>query len=271
MASFDVIDAAQHAYRQFWAERAYLMRLAMVPIFVKFICLVTVMSLGLKDNFLRQALIFLPDYFTEGWMLAHVVRLAFLGQRWPFRPTGDNTADEMILRDRFRGVMAGTLSYVLVKFLAAGILHYFILAEAEMTRAAEAGQLNGGVFLVMLVMMFVMLWAVRLMWVHIPMALNFPVRDYLRAVGRGLMPSFYMIGAWMVCTVPVMFLMKMAATFIIVLAGGQNAGVDFIIAALQAGTETVTKILATFAVGWGIAQMMLPPEQRKPPGLRGRK
>lgn len=267
MASFDVIDAAQHGYRQLWAERAYLMRLAMVPIFVKFICLVTAMTLDLGNNYIRHALIFLPDYFTEGWMLAHVVRLAFLGQRWPFRPTGDNAADELILRDRFRGVMAATLIYVLTRFIGAGALHFLLAADAAMTRSAEAEQLNGGVFLLALVTLIIMLWSVRLVWLYIPAALNFPARDYLRAVGRGLMPSFYMIGAWMVCTVPVIFIWKLLATFLIVLAGGPSAGVEFMIAALQAGTETTTKIIATFALGWGIAQMMAPPE-RRPPGRR---
>lgn len=270
MASFDVIDAAQYGYRQIWAERRYLMRLALVPVMVKFVCLVTVMALDLGNNYLRQALVFLPDYFTEGWMLAHVVRLAFLGQRWPFRPTGDNTADEMILRDRFSGVMAGTLVYVLIKFFATGLLHFLLAAEAEMTRAAEAQQLSGGVFFLVLGLLVAMIWAVRLVWVYIPVALNFPVRDYLRAVGRGLMPSFYLLGAWLVCTIPLVFLLKMFATFLVVLAGGQSAGVEFIVAALQAGTETTTKIIATFAVGWGIAQMMAPPEKRAPGNKRGR-
>ena len=270
MASFDVIDAAQHGYRQLWAERAYLMRLAMVPVFVKFVCLVTVMSLDLGDNYLRQALIFLPDYFTEGWMLAHVVRLAFLGQRWPFRPTGDNTADEEILRDRFRGVMAGTLIYVVTRFIATGILHFLLAAEVEMTRAAEAQQLSGGIFFVVLGLLVVMVWSVRLIWLYIPAALNFPVRDYLRTVGRGLMPSFYLIGAWMVCTIPMVFVLKMVATFLVALAGGQSAGVEFMVAALQAATETTTKIIATFAVGWGIAQMMTPPEKRQAGG-RGKR
>lgn len=268
MASFDVIDAAQYGYRQFWAERAYLLRLAMVPIFVKFVCIVTVVSLGLKDNYLRQALIFLPDYFTEGWMLSHVARLAFLGQRWPFRPTGDNTADEEILRDRFRGVVAGTLAYVLTRYLATGLLHFLLAAEVEMTRAAEAQQLNGGVFFAVLGLLLAMMWAVRLVWAYIPVALNFPVRDYLRGVGRGLMPSLYMIGAWMVCTIPMIFILKTAATFLVAAAGGASTGVEFIVAALQAVTESTTKIISTFAVGWGIARMLAPPEKRPPPRRR---
>jgi hypothetical protein len=272
MAAFDVIDAAMQGYRQVWAERRYLMRLALVPVLIKFVCTVTVLSLGAEQNFLRQAFLFLPDYFTEGWLLAHVVRLQFLGQRWPFRPTGDNAADEIVLRERFRGVMAGTILYVLSRFLFAGMLYVADIAQAAATIPPGATELPPGATgaVVTMTVLFVgFLWGFRLMWIFIPAALNVPVRDFLRALGRGFMPSIYMIGAWLICFVPVMFAFRLAGSFIVGLAGGEmSAGLQFILTFGQAIVETASIIMSTIAIGWGVAQMAAPQVEKKRPDGR---
>lgn len=272
MASFDVIDAAMQGYRQIWAERRYLARLALVPVLIKFVCTVTVLSLGIEQNFLRQALLFLPDYFTEGWLLSHVVRLQFLGQRWPFRPTGDNAADEIVLRDRFRGVMGGTIVYVLTRYLFAGALHVMQTAQTAAMIAPDATELPPGALggiIVLAVMFIVFLWAFRLMWVFIAAALNVPVRDFLGILGRGFMPSIYMIGAWLVCFVPLMFVFRLAGSFIVGLAGGEmSTGLHFVLVFGQVIVEAASVIMSTIAIGWGVAQMAAPQTEKKRPGGR---
>lgn len=271
MASFDVIDAAMQGYRQIWAERRYLMRLALIPILVKFVCTVTVMALGVEQNFLRQALLFLPAYFTEGWLLSHVVRLQFLGQRWPFRPTGDNAADEIVLRDRFRGVMGGTIVYALTRFLFAGALQLMQKAQEGMVGAQTAQVVTGpmmGAAVAMLVLFVMFLWAFRLMWLFIPVALNVPAAGCVRAVGRGMMPSIYMIGAWLICFVPLIFLFQIVGSFMLGMAGGMTPPLEFSLTFVQVVIEAASMIMTTIAIATGMAQMMNPPAAKVPPRRR---
>lgn len=272
MASFDVIDAAMQGYRWLWAERRYLARLALAPVLVKFVCTITVLSLGVSENFVRQALIFLPDYFTEGWLLAHVVRLQFLGQRWPFRPTGDKAADEAVLRDRFRGVMAGTLVYVLSRYLFAGAMQLMQMIEAGVmppTGAQEVTSAMAASLLAMMAMFVVFIWCFRLMWMFIPATLNVPVGACLRMMGRRFMPSIYMIGAWLVCFVPIMFMFQLVGSLLLALSGGMSPPLQFILVFGQGVVEAAGVIMSTVAIGWGIAQMMNPQAPSRRPGPRG--
>ena len=99
----DVVESVDYGYRFLWRERAYLMHIAAAPLAIKAICLLVLIGLGWERDFIRSALVMLPAYFAEGWMLAHLIRLVFYDQRWPFQPTGDKARDQMLLQDRIFG------------------------------------------------------------------------------------------------------------------------------------------------------------------------
>ena len=122
MAAFDVIEAGGKGYSFAWAERRYLLRLALVPLLIKLVCHTVVLTFEWQTDFMRQALVMLPSYFADGWLMAHLVRLVFLEQRWPFRPTGNKEQDLTVLEDRARGVLSGVLVFALIKFLLAGVV-----------------------------------------------------------------------------------------------------------------------------------------------------
>lgn len=254
-APFDITDNAVQAYRQIWAERHYLLRLAIVPVLVKFVCAVVVMSLNIESELLLQGLAYLPSYFTEGWMLAHLVRLVFLEQRWPFRPSGDNVADEALLRERFRGVMGGMLTYVLASFLLAGFMHLFMMSGTY--GASDKGSANIVGFMISLVLMGRMLWGFRLFWAFVPAALNYPVRDYLYALG-GMRSSFYMLGTWLISFLPIVFLYLLFASFIMGMIGVLSAEMKFVFALGQIVAETASMMVSTVGIGFAIRAMMKP-------------
>ena len=112
MAYFSVMEATNFGYRLTWQERRYLVYLAAIPFLIKFICHMTVVMLDWRSQFMRQAIVMLPSFFAYGWMLAHVTRLIFLDQRWPFRRSGDDEKDRLIMADKTQGIMAGTLAFV---------------------------------------------------------------------------------------------------------------------------------------------------------------
>ncbi len=265
MASFDIITAAGLAYRLTWTERHYLLRLAAVPMVVKLVCHGTMQVLGFETMFVRQALLMLPSYLFDGWLLAHVIRLVFYGQRWPFRPGGAN--DMAVFRDRAQGIMTGAVSYALTRFLMTGLFAavYASASTAGLHDAAgPASPPEGrpGAMIAVMLLMAGMIWSFRLFWFYIPAAANIPFFWFMKRL-RGLGSSFYMLGAWLVCFLPVLFLFIAATSLLAQPFAGQNGleiplVLNAVFSLLWVATDTVIEILTTFALAIGLKTILMP-------------
>lgn len=256
MASFDIIDASGFGYRLAWRERHYLVRLAAVPLLVKFVCHISVVLLEWDSQFMRQALVMLPSYFADGWMLAHLVRLIFLGQRWPFRPSGDPGADMSALQDRARGIMAGILSYVVIKFIIAGIADVVYQGGAAARELGTPPEPSAIGAVAGILILAGAVWMFRFLWFYIPAALNYPLPSYTRDI-KGFDTSFYMLGVWLACCFPVL------AFFGIVLAGilmpfdnggllSPPVGIEILGAMIRVFADTAIIIISTGGMAHGL-------------------
>lgn len=253
MKSFDIIGAVGRGFLLCWEERNYLLKLAFVPVLMKFLCLASILSADM-DSLIRAELILLPAYFAEGWMLAHLVRLIFLGQRWPFQPTGDQDADMLALQNRARGVLGGMVAYVLIHMgmvlIGVGFRDYF-LSSVDMENPSVPLHL----FAVLGFVFF--LWAFRFLWVYIPIAIDVPLRTYAKAVEHPQL-SFSMLGAWIIAYVPFFFLIFFLTVPVLMPAEGvevslvQRIGVSW----LQAIIEGAAILVVTAAVGFGIKELL---------------
>lgn len=250
MAKFDIINAAGHGYSQVWAERHYLMRLAFIPICLKFAALVTIFALGVEDQQIRMTLVMLPAYFAEGWMAAHFTRLVYFGQRWPFTPTGDARKDDANLMDRARGILSATVIYVLIQMVMAGIMAGMLAAQMDEIDPDRMDMKMGAILLFVFT-----LWAFRFMWLYIPAAANLDLADFTRRLG-GFGVSFYMIGVWLVCFVPGMVLM-MGGTFPVIFDDSGQAGIWLKLCGLvvQSALEAIVVLLVTGAMAYGIREI----------------
>lgn len=252
MASFDIVTAAGNGYTKVWQERHYLIGLALVPIIIKFICFVVMISMDVNDNHLRAALIMLPAYFAEGWMLAHWVRLIALDQRWPFRPSGDDDKDMAALNDRARGVLSGMIVFVLVQMLITALWAWVttlpVNEEAIKTPSTEMRLMSVAVFVFML-------WGFRFLWLFIPAAANVPMKQFLKDIAHPKL-SLYMIAVWLICVVPG-FAVMMGFTLPLLLGGGEDipAAVQFISAGVHVVLEASVSLLATAGIAYGLKDM----------------
>lgn len=209
MASFDIIDSAGNSYKLFWEQRAYLVRLAAIPILIKIICWNMVLAFGWEYDFIKQALIMLPSYFAEGWMVSHFIRLIYFGQTWPFRPTGNVNKDMEQLHDRALGIMRGTLCYVLIKFLVTGftaVLYDFMQAQPEgMDPEALEHEATFIMFFGTTILLGLLIWSFRYIWFYIPAAINQPLKAFNYKI-RDFKTSFYIIGVFLICYIPLVLL-----------------------------------------------------------------
>lgn len=257
MASFDIIDASGRSYRLVWQERHYLAQLAAVPMLVKLVTYMAIIALSWEKNFARQALLFLPSYLADGWMLAHFTRLVLLDQRWPFRPSGNAGIDMNVLQDRTRGILGGMVTHTLIKFLMAGAIGVVVATGFAIETAHQPPSLLTAAL--MMGFLAATLWSFRLMWLYIPVSVGYPVRRFLRDV-HGYMASLYMIGVWLVCFLPVFLLVRFLISAIIAPYGGTietlplptNVIVGFLIVLM----DTVNELLATAGIAFGMRAML---------------
>lgn len=257
---FDIIKSAGAGYGLIWEERRYLAKLALVPCIVKFCCYALISLLGWEENLLRQALVLLPSYFADGWLFCHLTRLLFLEHRWPFRPTGHIEKDMRVIADRAAGIVGGTLTFVVIKFLlaGAGALAYAVgLAGLAIQEQPEQGG-NGGLFLLTLFLLGLFLWAFRLLWLYIPAAVNYPLRRFLKELG-GYGASFSLIGTWLFCFLPPFFVFGKLLSFLDDAAQqGQPAlEIHFLALVLHVLLDTGIGLLATAGLGYGFKNYVM--------------
>ncbi len=258
MASVDIIEASGKAYLLVWRERAYLWKLAMVPILIKLVCEVTVLSLGLGGDFIKTGLISLPSYLAEGWMLSHFVRLIFLDHRWPFRPSGDMDSDMKKLHERARGVMGGMVVYALIKVLMIGFVafSYDAMGGIEQMESNSDKEPSAIMFLLSIVMLSGFIWLFRFFWLYIPVALNFSIREYTRRLG-GYNASLWLVGTWLICFIPIFFVFSIVASIVFIdLSPTASAMSQFMFCVSRVLVDTLLMLVITAGISHALSGMI---------------
>ncbi len=243
MVKFDILNATTKAYQVLWAERHYILRLAAFPFVLKLFCYAIALKYAPDPaDYLRFTLIMLPALLAEGWMLSHFVRLLMFGQRWPFRPTGNFDADIAVLTVRARGVLSGLIVFVLINMvlgLFMAIVGNYIMPYVPTDGAAQDVQIPPQIAFASFVMLGVMFWGFRLVWLYIPYAVGMDWRTYLMPL-RGLSSSVQMIGLWLLCFIPVFLSLRLIGgalgTVAQQMAGEQFASFVFLIVVVLADT-----------------------------------
>ncbi len=275
---FNIMDAAGYGYYRVWQERAYLLKLAFVPILIKFACTIAVFSLDLDKNVLRQGLIMLPSIFAEGWVLAQFLRTLLKNERWPMPiPEVPNMSLVGGLLNRAKGIIAAVLVYVLLGMLAyfSRYLAFELFPSDEEIESARksledsqlansSGQLaedTDGLsqiltffsFVPMVLLVLGVIWTFRLMWIYIPFSVLMPVKSYLRAVS-GFMSSVYMLILFLASMVPATFVAIMLVRVIYNATDGMGESIvmlgNFVSIFISVSTEITVGLITTTAFAW---------------------
>ncbi|MEM6811574.1 MAG: hypothetical protein AAF549_03810 [Pseudomonadota bacterium] len=259
MANFDIISAAGYAYEKSWKERNYLAKLVFVPFVIKTILYILALNIFEPDDILKLTLVMLPAYFVEGWMLSHWVRTLLTDHRWPFVPSGDLKKDQMKIEERAKGVLAGTLSFVVINFLMAGFFAAVFFVMPPDMDPEQADALYGSFALGVIIIMFVLF---RFTWIYIPAALNIPLKKYIHLTNP-VMFTLSLIGVWLVCFIPPMMIMQLVASIGLSATGAESetVGVNVFEAFLRVFFDTVKNIIVTAGVAFAFQQVLNPPKK----------
>ncbi len=250
---FDIGRCAQNAYIKTWRERQYLWKMALIPLFIKYLCHVVATPYMEPGKMLTLSFILLPAYLAEGWFLAHWTRTVILNHRWPFRPTGNDVEDGKIISRRARGVLSGMVGFALVNFLMVGYFSYFfslLPPDLDPNNADPRIAIIGVVMIAASFMLF------RFIWLYVPLAINIDIRKYFQAIHKATI-TFPMLGLWIACFIPAYFMMQFSAG-LFQSAGGENPtiivqGVDIFIRVIL---DMIKNLITTAAFVYAVMELL---------------
>ncbi len=253
----DITVMAGHAYRTVWAERHYLMKLALVPFLVKLICFAVVVVYVTREHVWLTGIVMLPALFLEGWMLSHWARTIMTGtHRWPFRPSGNEKQDIVELTSRSRGIITGALAFVVVNYLYYG---YQAIMLNALPAELDPSNPDPRVTIVALVIAITGFLLFRYLWLYIPLAINAPLDKVLKLV-EPLKLSLRLIGLWLVCAVPAFLVFQIIGSGFATIGGdgtaGLSAGDQVAFVFIQVVASLVKNILATAGFAYAFMKLL---------------
>ncbi len=253
-AKFDLIEAAGYGYSNVWAERKPLLQLAFLPFLIKLGSYALILFLGMENQYLRHGLILIPSFFAEGFLLSYVICCVMRG---------------MDLRGNFdqgrayaKDIMAGMIIYVMIQVGLAFFVGSFVQGMQVYQEAGvspEAQEPSFLAFLSSLVFLAGMIWAFRILWLYVPVAMGVPARAFLVRIYR-FSSSFYMLGCWLLCFVPFGIVMVLVSGVLedIFPAQGEQASQAFHLsfAIVQSAFELIIALVSSFAMAYAVRQIM---------------
>ena len=209
----DIVRSSLMGYKTVWEEREYLLKLALVPLIVKFVSTILIYAMEIELLSLRHVLCMVPSYIVEGWMIGQFLRTLMTGERWPMKIPKSPTKEHIgFMLWRTRGILGVILCFTLIMLIQGGMAVYMTdlkeLLEIEPRDTPTASSFP--IFIAALAMMFFTIWAFRLVWIYLPLAILMPMGTFLKEI-KGIMTSVYMAGVWILSIVPVMFVVMVVS------------------------------------------------------------
>ncbi|MGB4107873.1 MAG: hypothetical protein WBK55_08775 [Alphaproteobacteria bacterium] len=266
MAKFDFVEAAASGYRYVWKERRALLPLAILPLGVKMGSYAGIYLMDIGDNVLRQGLVLLPAHLMEGFVVALAIRMAMFGERYDGLFTSGQK--EIYSQERRRAIMAGVVTYLIIKLVVSLLAGGSMIAQAyETSTTLPKPTPSGEIYVTTLMVMIFGIWAFRFFWLYVPAAMGIPAGVFLVRI-RGFMTSVYIAGFWMLCFVPMAVLLIAAAKMLMGVFPGPEAGIaspiySMVMAIVQPVIELV--IALTSSVGMAYAVRAIMSEPQRPP------
>ncbi len=277
----DLIDVSATAYIDMWSNRASLMRLAMLPLFVKACSYMLVLLMGLQDDVLKQGLYFMPSYFMDGWLIAITLRLLIHQEQWPFFLTGeDSSADQKRLDRRRLAIKSCGLLYVLLKLVSYVLLSFFIANTQELSPniageggvalAADAEQAPFWValsaFLSALLLLVGSIWAFRYTCLYVPLAIGMRIKSFLKLV-FGFRSSFRLIFITIFCFLPVSLVFEILHSGLSSLFGDVDVAsghlaYNVMFSILQSFAEIIINVMTAAALAYYVVRLRTQEENK---------
>jgi len=253
ITKFDIIDNVGNAFQRTWEERAYLARLALVPIVIKMLCYYAAFLYVEPQDILRLSLFMLPAYFAEGWMMAHWARTIMTDHRWPFVPSGNLSQDRKEIDVRSKGIISGAVAFTAVNFFMAG---FFAAVFSVMPPDLNPENADPALGTFALLVIFTMFFLFRFTWLYIPMSVGISFKKYVTSTNRILF-TFRLIALWLVCFIPPIILMQIVGGLMVGAEGEAEltTAMEVVLAGVRVVFDTLKNILVTAGIAYALMEV----------------
>ncbi len=254
MAEFNFVEAAAAGYRFVWRERRSILTLALIPLSVKVGSYAAISLFDMEKNFLRQGLVMLPAHFLEGFVVALVVRMALLGENFTRLFDPGPGQPQQFSESQRRAVMASAAIYLLTKLVCSFFAGSMMTAQTMEPIPSMTPPPTSTLTMTIMLIIF-MVWMFRFFWLYVPAAMGVSVRQFLQAI-NSFYSSFYLLGLWVVCFVPLMGILIGIAKSLLILLGQESLPYMVLIAFIQAVFELGIALVAAVAMGYTVRNVM---------------
>lgn len=261
MASFDIIDCTSQSYKFLWTHRNYVLRFSAPVIILKILGFATFVLLGMEENFLRQGLLLLPVYFLEGWVIAQLVLMALQLEHTPKNMPGVQKAQNgqtLLPKPEHvqRNVKASAIVYTLTKLALAFIIGMTMQGQDGLETPDAPSAASNEMFIVVLMIITMVVWAFRFFWIYIPVLFGKTPLQYLLRF-KAFSSSFFLLGVWMLCFVPMAILMLMSTEVMAVVLSIFSLQEDATafqigLAIIQGAIDYLLALVSSLAVAFGV-------------------
>lgn len=233
---FPLLESFVTGFRLFSVNIRLIRRLSFLPFAVILMTFVVLRAFSEKIPFFLLPVVQIPSSFVVGLQCALLLR-AMLLQEHPLLPEGPDKT----LRNRSVFEAAGV--YAVVMYFVTGIYAMLTRFQAMTEANPEAAAPYMPLAFAALVLV---LWGARWLWLHIPLAVDWPVRAFYDRIGgwRGSFAVFALFGMTSIC---VNFIAGLSRAIVNVVFGGINVGIAtaFGDAVLAAGTLVLSLLFTT--------------------------
>jgi len=155
-------------------------------------------------------------------------------------------------------LLASALVYVLLKVILSVWVGLVMMGQGGLSpqEMSSESEPTPGIFMLALVMLGVTVWAFRFLWLYIPVALGFGMRDFIRAF-KGFASSYYMIGLWVLCFTPLAVVMMVCSEGVALVIPGAHEEQPSVLyvqtmAIFQAVMDYVISLVSSVGMAYGI-------------------
>ena len=207
---FLVFESFMFGSRFLWRHAKFFTILSFLPFAVTLATLVAVRLAGANLTIFWLPIVQMPSNFVLGLQCALILRFIVLHE-YPLIEDGPERAA------RNRAVSQAAMVYAAITYFITGAYAVLVKQRAFLMAEPEAAAPYAPLALAVMVLM---IWATRWFWLHVPVALEWPVKGFYDRIGRWP-GSLRILGLFIICSL-VMNLFAGFTRAMLAAIGGKN-------------------------------------------------
>jgi hypothetical protein len=210
---FPILESIILGLKLLFTHARLFLILSFFPFIVMLLTLVAIRLLGDKLTLFFLPVVQLPSSFIIGLQCALILRFIVL-QEYPLVPEGENKAA------RNRAITHAAVIYTAVTYFLMGLYAGLLQIRAFLQVNQDAA---GSYMPIVMAIMVLLIWGARWFWLHVPVALEWPVSAFYTRIGKWV-GSLRVFALFALCSLLMNFVTGLLRLMVMAAAGPAPGG-----------------------------------------------